>query len=162
MTRRELLSLGSHLLTIIVGGRFLTGCQWSIVKKEPHPQLPDLIGYLLYDSNQPSQLREEVEGHMRRIFNSSREKQLELEILSAINYVNFKNLSHEDKRVVFKKLLPHLLQYPEILDILDCYLQDDRVLQYLDYPDLPGEFGECGWLVLEGAIWDRHYPPSGS
>ena len=74
---------------------------------------------------------------------------------------SFETLSSEKKRGTFRKIMPMLVQDPKIIDVLSKYLNGDRALEYLDYPDLPGEYGECGWIVLEGTVWDRYYPQSG-
>ena len=160
MTRRELFLLGKRLLVVTIGGKLLGGCQWLQNNKTPHSQLAYLIAYLLYDITIPSRSVDEIKRHVKRTINGSLKQQIENEILSRINTINFEALSAEDKRAVFEKIAPQLVQYQEILDIVDHYLQEERVLEYLDYPDLPGEFGECGWLITESSVWDRYYPPS--
>jgi len=143
-----------------MGGNLLSGCQWLI--RTLRSQLPYLIAYLLYDNNVPPHSINAIKRHVQRTIKGSRVEQIENEILTRINNINFETLSPEDKRAAFEKIVPQLVQYQEILDIVDHYLQEERVLEYLDYPDLPGEYGECGWLVIESPIWDRYYPPSGS
>jgi hypothetical protein len=160
MTRRELLLLGKRLLALLVGWKFLGGFRQLHGSEEFYSQLPALIGYLLYDNNPPSRLRVEIDKHMKKNINSTLAEQLELEIFSKMDIKCFDALLPEEKKVVVKKILPELMQYPEIIDIINDCLQEERVLQYLDYPDLPGDFGECGWLVLEGDVWDRYYPPT--
>ena len=161
MTRRELFLLGKRLLFVIIGGKLLGGCQWLHINRTLHSQLPYLIAYLLYDNNIPSRSIDEIKRHVQRTINGSLKKQIENEILSRINTINFEALSAEDKRAIFEKIVPQLVQYQEIIDIINLYLQGDKVLEYLDYPDLQGEFGECGWMVIEGTVWDRYYPQSG-
>lgn len=161
-TRRELLLLGKRLLLLTMGWQFLGGPRQLHGSETLHSQLPDLIGYLLYDSNLSSRLREEIGKHMKNTINSTLAEQLEFEIFSKMDFKSFESLLPEEKKIVVKKTLPELIQYSEIIDFINDCLQGDRALQYLDYPDLPGEFGECGWLVLEGDVWDRYYPSSNS
>lgn len=160
MTRRELLVLGKRLLFFIAGWKFLSWPQQVFSRKNFNSELADIMGYLLYENNPSSHMRAEIGRQVYEFINSTIEAQLEQEIFLRTNVKNFKDLSPEDKKIVVKTILPELMQYPEIIDIINNCLQGDRALQYLDYPDLPGEFGECGWLVLEGEIWDRYYPPT--
>lgn len=161
ITRRELLLLGKRFLFLIAGWKFLS-CPSQVFSREKiHSQLTDIIGYLLYENNPPSHLRAEIGKQVYEFINSTIGAQLEQEIFLRTNVKNFKDLPPEDKKIFVKTILPELIKHPEIMDIINNYLQGNRLQQYLDYPDLPGEFGECGWLVLEGDIWDRYYPPSG-
>jgi len=162
MTRRELFLLVTRLLVPIMGGKFLAGCQWLNTNRSFHSQLAYLIAYLLFDSTIPPHSRGEIKRHLQKTITGSLEKQIENDILSRIPAINFEDLPAEDKRVTFEKILPQLLKHQEILDIVDHYLGEERVLEYLDYPDLPGAYGECGWLLIEGTVWDRYYPHSGS
>ena len=162
MTRRELFLLVTRLLVVIMGGKCLAGCQWLSTNRSFQSQLAYLIAYLLFDSTIPSHSTGEIKRHLQKTITGSREKQIENDILSKIPSINFETLPAEDKRATFEKILPQLLKYQEILDIVDHYLGEERVLEYLDYPDLPGEYGECGWLLIEGTVWDRYYPSSGS
>jgi hypothetical protein len=103
--------------------------------------------------------------HVENVVQSSLRKKWELESLyNRITQKNsnssFETLSPGNKEVFFKDIMPLLQQSSGIQEILKHYLEGDRVLQFLDYPDLPGDFGECGWLVLEGEVWDRYYPPT--
>ena len=160
MTRRELLLLIKGLLIVFVGGKFLPGCRWLPLGRSFHSRLAYLIAYLLYDNTIPSRSIDEIKRHVQSTINGSLKKQIESELLSRINTINFETLSAEDKQATFEKIVPQLVQHQGILDIVDHYLQEERVLDYLDYPDLPGEYGECGWLIIEGTVWDRYYPPS--
>ena len=162
MTRRELLLLGNRLLVVIMGGEFLGGCGWLRLGRSFHSRLAYLIAYLLYDNTIPSRSIDDITKHVQSTITGSLKQQMENEILPRINTINFEALSAEDKRAVFEKIVPQLVQYQEILDIVDYYLQGERALEYLDYPDLPGEFGECGWLITESSVWDRYYPHQGS
>ena len=162
ITRRELLLLGKRLLALLVGWKFLGGFRQLHGSEEFHSQLPDLIGYFLYENNQPSWVREEIRQHMKEVINTSVEEQLEQKIFPRMNERSFSALLPEEKKIVAKAILSELIKHPEIMDIINNYLQGERPLQCLDYPDLPGDFGECGWLVLEGDVWDRYYPSSNS
>ena len=114
----------------------------------------------MYYTTIPSRSIDNIKKHVQRTITGSLKQQMENEILPGINTINFEALSAEAKRAVFEKIAPQLVQHQEILDIVDHYLQEERVLDYLDYPDLPGEFGECGWLITESSVWDRYYSPS--
>jgi hypothetical protein len=158
LTRRTLLGAGKRLLFIIAGWKFLSWPKPVYSKGNFHSQLTELIGYLLYGNHQPSHIQEEIGKQVQERINNSLEDQLHKEIFSKADLRNFTKLLPKDKRVAVKQILPELLEHPEILGIINNCLKGDRTLQYLDYPDLPGEFGECGWLVLEGSVWDRYYP----
>ena len=166
MTRRELLVLGRNFFISLFGGGLLSGCGF-LRKKNTTSQLAHLLGYLLYEDNPPVEGVEEIEKHLKIIVQSSLKKQLELEWLFLRIYLKirdfpFETVSSEIKMDNFEEIMPMLVYNPDILDTLQMYLQGERVLEYLDYRDLPGEYGECGWLVLEGEVWDRYYPPSNS
>ena len=161
IARRELFKLGKRVLFLIAGWKFLFWPRQVHSRGNFHSQLSDLIGYLLYENHPPSHLQEKIGKHVQELLSSVLEEKLKQKIFSQAGLKNFKDLSPEDKRVAVKKILPELLQHPEIIDIINNYLQGDRAMQFLGYPDLGGEFGECGWLILEGGIWDRYYPPSG-
>ena len=45
----------------------------------------------------------------------------------------------------------------EMMGVLESYLDDARVLEYLDYPVLPGDQGDCGYLIQDGEIWERYH-----
>jgi hypothetical protein len=129
------------------------------------PQLSFLLGYLLYGDDLSPGRVEEMKTHVENVVQSSIRKKWELESLyNRITQKNsnssFETLSPGNKEVFFKDIMPLLQQSSGIQEILIHYLEGDRVLQFLDYPDLPGDFGECGWLVLEGEVWDRYYPPT--
>lgn len=160
MTRRELLLLGKRLLLFIAGWRFLPWPRSAHSMENFHSQLADIIGYLLYENNPPSNLPEKIGQQVKAIISSALAEKLKQEIIFETNIKNFKDLLPEDKKIAVKTILPELVQHLEIIDIINNSLQGGRAFQYLGYPDLPGVFGECGWLVLEGDVWDRYYPPS--
>jgi hypothetical protein len=167
MTRRELLALGKNLFISLFLGRSLVGCRPLGKNLHTTSQLAHLLGYLLYEDNPPVKGIEEIEKHLNKIAQRSLKKQLELEwlylrISLKIRDSSFETLSPENKMGNFEAIMAMLVHNPEIFDALQMHLQGEHVLEYLDYPDLPGEYAECGWLVIEGAVWDRYYPPSGS
>jgi len=162
MTRRELLALGRNLFISLFLGRFSVGCSTLERNLNTPSQLAFLLGYLLYQDNPPVKGVEEIEKYLEAIVQRSLKEQLEGELSSKMKNSSFETLSSEDKRNCFKEIMPILVKHSEILDVLSQYLQEERVLEYLDYPDLPGEYGECGWMIIEGDVWDRYYPPSGS
>ena len=165
MTRRELLVLGKNLFISLAVGTFSGGCGLLGEKINSVSKIASWIGYLLYGDNIPKQGLEEIKNHLEVIIQSSLRKRLELEWLYfRINLKyksgSFEALSPQKKRDAFRALMPMLVKNSVIAGAIFQYLEGDRVLEYLDYPDLPGEFGECGWLILEGGVWDRYYPPS--
>ena len=158
--------LGENLFFSLALGTFSGGCGLLGEQINSVSQIASWIGYLLYGDNTPKQGFEEIKNHLDVIIQSSLRKRLELEWLYfRINLKyksgSFEALSPEQKREAFRELMPMLMNHPVIAGAIFQHLEGDRVLEYLDYPDLPGEFGECGWLVLEGEVWDRYYPPSG-
>ena len=170
MTRREVIRLVRNIYISFLVGGVLKGCDFSKGRKQDMPlltpQLAFLLGYLLYGDELFPDRVEEMKTHVEAVVQSSLRKKGELEALcNRITQKNsnssFETLSPANKEVFFKDIMPLLLQSSAIQEILKRYFEGDRVLQYLDYPDLPGDFGECGWLVLEGDIWDRYYPRSG-
>lgn len=167
MTRRELLVLGKNLFISLAVGTFSCGCGLLGEKINSVSQIASWIGYLLYGDNTPDQVIEEIKNHLEVIVQSSLRKRLELEWLCFRINLKYKSgffeaLSPQKKRDVFRELMPMLVKHSVITGAISQYLEGDRVLEYLDYPDLPGEFGECGWIVLESSVWDRYYPHSGS
>jgi hypothetical protein len=169
MTRREVMLLFRNIYISFLIGGVLKGCDFLKGQKEDipplTPQLAFLLGYLLYgDELSPSRV-EEMKTHVETVVQSSLRKKEELEALcNRIAQKNsnssFETLSPAKKEVFFKDIMPLLQQSSGVQEILKHYLEGDRVLQFLDYPDLPGDFGECNWLVLEGEVWDKYYPPS--
>jgi len=162
MTRRELLALGKNLFISLFLGRSLVGCRLLEKNSNTTSQLASLLGYLLYEDNLSVKAAKEIEEYLETIVQRPLKEQLELELSYKIKNISFETLSSEDKRNCFKEIMPILVKHPEILDVLSRHLQEEQVLEYLDYPDLPGEYAECGWMVIEGDVWDRYYPPSGS
>ena len=162
MTRRELLALGKNLFISLFLGRFLVGCRPLEKNLNTTSQLASLLGYLLYEDNLSVKTAKEIEEYLEAIVQRSLNEQLELELSHKIKNSSFETLSSKDKRNCFKEILPILVKHSDILDVLSKYLHGEQVLEYLDYPDLPGDYGECGWMVLEGDVWDRYYPQSGS
>ena len=170
MTRREvILFLKNTYISFLLGG-VLKGCDSLKGQKKDMlpltPQLALLLGYLLYGDELSRDRVEVMKTHVEAVMQSSLRKRWELEslcnrIMQKSSNSSFEDLSPEGKEVYFKEIMPLLGQSSGIQEILKDYLEGDQVLYYLDYPDLPGNFGECGWLVLEGEVWDRYYPPSG-
>ena len=169
MTRREVILLIRNIYISFLVGGVLKGCDFSKGQKKDipplTPQLAFLLGYLLYGDGLSPDRVEEMKMHVEVVVQSSLSKKGELEalynrIIQKSRNTSFESLSSAKKEVFFKDIMPLLQQSSGIQEILKHYLEGDRVLQFLDYPDLPGDFGECGWLVLEGEVWDRYYPPS--
>ena len=169
MTRREVMVILRNIYISLFLGGLLHGCDFSPGRKEDSlsfvPSLAFLLGYLLYGDELSPDRVEEMKMHVEAVVQSSLRKKGELENLSnriaqKNSNSSFEALSPAKKEVFFKDIVPLLQQSSGIQEILKHYLEGDRVLQFLDYPDLTGDFGECGWLVLEGEIWDRYYPPS--
>jgi hypothetical protein len=70
---------------------------------------------------------------------------------------SFEKVSAEGRMSIVNEIMPVLREHAEIMNVLYQYVDDQSVLKVMDYPDLPGSFGECGWLVLEGEVWERYY-----
>ena len=107
-----------------------------------------------------------IEGYMQSAAQKyaglqSKYERIYFDILLKTWPASFQNLSRDKQKIVFKKIMPTLLLHQEIADLLYAYLEE-CVVKMIYYPDVPGRYGECGWLVLEGEVWDRYYPPKGS
>jgi len=168
MTRRDILALGKNSFIYLFLGGLLGGCGLLERQMTSISQLASklafLLGYLLYEDNPPIKSIEEIENHLKTILQNSPTKRQELEkVYHRIGLKNknisFETSSSENKRGYFKKIMPILVNSSVILEILRHYLRGDRILEYLDYTDLPGDYGECGWILTEGAVWDRYYSP---
>ena len=166
MTRRKFLASAKHLLFFLIWGNVLSGCGLLIERKKNISPLAALLAYLLYDDNPPTGEVSTIEKHLKSILQSSLLKRLKLQWLhlriSLKTERPFETLSPENKKRYFEKILPDLVNSLEVLEFLKQYLKDGTVLEYLAYPELPGEYGECGWLVVEGEVWDRYYPHAGN
>lgn len=169
MTRREVIVLVRNTYISLLLGGVLKGCDASKGQKVDMsllvPHLAFLVGYFLYGDELSPDRGEEIKTYLKTVVQSSLRKRWELgslynRIIEKDKNVAFETLSPESKEAYFKELMPLFEQSPGIQETLKYFLEGERVLRYLDYPDLPGDFGECGWLVLEGEVWDRYYPPS--
>ena len=169
MTRREVIILAKNIYISLLLGGVLKGCDSSKGQKVDMsplvPHLAFLVGYLLYGDDLSPDKVEEMKTYFNTVVQSSLRKRWELKslyssIIEKDKNVTFETLSPESKEAYFKELMPLLEQSPGVQEVLERFLEGERVLRYLDYPDLPGDFGECGWLVLEGEVWDRYYPPT--
>jgi len=170
-TRRAFLTVIRNLLISIFVWGFVGSCKFS--KKDRNnlpksiPHLTHLLGYLLYEENPPASELKAIENQLRiTIQNSSRARE-ELALLSTLinegeDNISFETLSSEDKKTYFKSIKLIVANSSVISEIIQQYLQGGGIQKYLDYPDVPSKYGECGWLINEGVIWDRYYPPSGS
>jgi hypothetical protein len=165
MTRRKFLASVKNVLVFLIGGEILSGCGLLIEGKKNVSQLAALLAYLLYEDDPPTKEVSTIEKNLKSILQNSLLKRLKLQWLHLrISFKTerpFEALSPENKKRYFEKILPDLVNSSEVLEFLKQYLKDITVLEYLDYPELPGEYSECGWLIIEGSAWDRYYPPSG-
>ena len=165
MIRREFLKRTNNFFISLFGIVLLGGCGTWGGEASSTSKLPSLLGYLLYGDNLPEKAVKKIEKQLEAIFQNSLATKLEFDRLCLRLDINkgkpFKTLSSQSKKEIFAQVMPVLLECPEVIKALEKYLQKEGALKYLDYPDLPGDFGECGWLVLEGDIWDRYYPPAG-
>jgi len=169
MKRREVFVLVKNLAVSFFLSGLLSGCEYTRSKKASIsslvPEVAFFLGYLLYGDNPPLKEIAEIEKHLKSITRNSYRKKWELEsvcdrIAQDEKYSSFTALSSAQKEDYFKEIMPLIENSPLIREVLKYCLRGERVLNYLDYPDLPGVFGECGWIVIEGVVWDRYYPPS--
>lgn len=165
MIRREFLKRANNFIISLYGIALLGGCGAWGSKTSTTSQLAYLLIYLLYGDNLPAEAVDKIGKQLEAIFQNSLTTKLELDRLCLRLNINkekpFQALSSQNKKEIFKQIMPMLVERPEIINVLKKYFQKEGALKYLDYPDLPGDFGECGWLVIEGEVWDRYYPPSG-
>jgi hypothetical protein len=164
MIRREFLRLAYNAFSTLFAMIVLSGCKSGKKKTSSYSQLAILLCYLLYGDNLPAKEINKIEKLLEDTVQDSLTAKLEFDWLCghlSIDKVNsFQTLSTQDKKGFLQQAMPVLVKCPQIIGALEKYLQKEHALKYLDYPDLPGHFGECGWLVLEGEVWDRYYPPS--
>ncbi len=120
-------------------------------------QLAFLLAYLFYEDNPPAYSKDEFAKHLNALVKAEIKEKLVLEISRKIKKGSFEKLSPEERKRCFEAIMPMLVGQAEVADVLSHYLQGNRLLEYLDYPDLPGEYGECGWMVIEGTVWERYY-----
>ena len=170
MTRREVFVLVRNVYISFLFGGVLHGCDSSKEQKTDIStlvsQLGLLLGYFLYGDDLSQDRVDEIQKHIKVVTYNSLRKRRELKslfrrIVRKNSDSSFQTLSPENKEIYFKEIFPLLEGSSVILEILKRYLAEERVLRFLDYPDLPGDRGECGRLVLEGEIWDRYYPLKG-
>jgi len=164
MTRRRFLALLKNLLFFLMCGEILGACGLPREGEKNTARLASLLAYLLYENNPPTGEVSTIEKHLENISQSSLLKRFKLQWLH-LRIANkterlFETLSPENKKPYFESILPDLVNSFEVLEFLTEYLKGNRVLNYLDYPELPGEYGECGWLIVEGEVWDKYYPAS--
>lgn len=166
MTRRKFLATAKNLLVVFIWGEVLSGCGLLLEGKKNRVQLGSLLAYLFYEDNPPTKEVRAIEKHLESICRISLLKRLKLQWLHLrIAFKTespFETLSSENKKPYFEEILPALVNSPEVLEVLVQYLKENQALEYLDYPELPGEYGECGWLIIEGSVWNRYYPHAGS
>lgn len=117
----------------------------------------------MYGNNPPMEEVAKIERCMQAAAQTykglqSRYERIYFDILLKTWPASFQNVSREKQKIVFKKIMPTLLLHREIVDVINAYL-DESVVNFIYYPDMLGRYGECGWLVLEGEVWDRYYPP---
>lgn len=161
MKRRDFLTALKSMVLTVCGGCFFTGCQFIESKAYNGGQFAYYLGYLLYGHNPPLQEVARIAECMRGAAQEyaglqSRYERIYFDIVMQTWPASFQHLSAEQQRNVFKKIMPTLLLHQEIADVINAYM-DAGWATVLYYPDMIGSYGECGWLVLEGAVWDRYY-----
>jgi hypothetical protein len=166
MKRRDFLEKLKNAALSIFCGCFFTGCKLMERRTYCAGQFAYYLGYLIYGNNPPTEEVARIEGYMQSAAQKyaglqSKYERIYFDILLKTWPASFQNLSCEKQKIVFKKIMPTLLLHQEIADLLYAYLEE-CVVKMIYYPDVPGRYGECGWLVLEGEVWDRYYPPKGS
>jgi hypothetical protein len=120
------------------------------------------LAYIIFGNSPPAPEVRQIENILQAAGQNSPGLQARLEriyfdIMVKALPASFESVSAEGRKNILNKMLPVLLEQPEIMSVLDQYLDDQNVLKVMDYPNLPGSFGECGWLVLEGEVWERYY-----
>jgi len=165
MTRRDFLTALKNLVLSIFCGCFFTGCQLIERKTYNARQFAYYLAYLMYGSNPPIEEVAKIEGYMQAAAQTyeglqSKYERIYFDIVVKTWPASFQHLSGGKQKNAFKKIMPTLLLHQEIADIINAYLEESMV-KILYYPDMPGSYGACGWLVLEGEVWDRFYPPKG-
>jgi len=162
MKRREFLEKLKNVLLSVSCGTLLSGCEFIERSAYSPGQMAYCLGYLIYGNNPPSEEVGKLQNLLQAAVQSAPGLQSMLEriyfdIMMKALPAPFENLSPESRKNIFNAMLPVLLENPEVVGVIDQYLEEERVLKVIDYPDIPGGFGECGWLVLENEVWDRYY-----
>lgn len=132
------------------------------MEEEHISHLTYILGYILYGENLSKMVIQELSNCLKDTVNQSFFKKLKLkrlhnQISSGGKIVISESADAKTKEENLKTILPKLMDSNEVMETLSLYLKDKKVLEYLDYPELPGEFGWCGHLVQENVIWDRYY-----
>ena len=163
MKRREFLAKLKNALLFLPCGSLLGGCAFIERSAYSPGQMAYCLAYIVYGNNPPAGEVVRMQNLLQTAVQSSPGLQSMLEriyfdIMMKALPASFDNLSPESRRNIFNTTMPILLENPEIINVIDQYLDEEGVLKVIDYPDIPGGFGECGWLVLENEVWERYYP----
>jgi hypothetical protein len=162
MKRREFLAALKNALLTASCGSFLSGC--AVIERGAYRSrhMAFFLGYLVYGTSPPPGAVGTVQDLLQAAVQNAPGLQARLEriyfdiVVKALP-ASFETMSSEGRMNIVKQMMPVLLEHPEIMNVLDQYLDDQGVLNVIDCPELPGQFGECGWLVLEGEVWERYY-----
>ena len=162
MTRREFLAKLKNALLTLSCGSFLSGCE--VIERGAYSSrhMAFFLGYLVYGTTPPPDAVKTVQDLLQAAVQNAPGLQARLEriyfdiVVKALP-ASFETISSERQMNIVNQMMPVLQEHPEIINVLDQYLDDQGVLNVIDCPELPGQFGECGWLVLEGEVWERYY-----
>jgi hypothetical protein len=156
MTRRRFIGSSSILLLPIVGGISFSACQGGENSKY-YSQFAFILAYLLFGENPPKEEQEKIKNALRETAGESAQIQGNLrKIFDKISTI--RTLDIDAREEYFQLAMPQITESPEILMVLAKYFEGNSILDYMDYPDMPGDYGWCGYLVQDGKIWDRYYP----
>ena len=156
MTRRKFISVSTFLLLPVVGGISFNACQGGKDDKY-YTQFSTILAYMLFGENPPKEEQEKIKNALKETADQSASIQANLkQVFDKISSIG--TLDTAAKEEYFQLVMPQIVGSPEILMVLTKYFEGKNILGYLDYPDLPGDYGWCGYLVQDGEVWNRYHP----
>jgi len=156
MSRRKFIGLSSLILLPVVGSVSFNACQGNKEEKY-YSQFSSILAFMLFGDHPPGQEQERIKIALRET--ASQSAAIETNLKQLFDRISsIATLGQDARQENFQLIVPQIVDSPEIPMVLNKYFDGNRVLDYLDYPDLPGDYGWCGYLVQSGKVWNRYHP----